>query len=42
MDPDPKKVTRNFPVVVDWLTRRADLWDGAGELAPLFFQSAST
>ena len=35
MDPDPKKVTRNFPVVVDWLTRRADLWDGSGELAPL-------
>lgn len=35
MDPDPKKVTRNFPVVVDWLTRRADLWDGGGELAPL-------
>lgn len=34
MDPDPKKVTAKYPTVVDWAERRADLWDGTGELAP--------
>ncbi len=34
MDPDPKRVTARFPVVVDWAQRRADTWDGGGELAP--------
>ena len=33
MDPDPKLVTAQFPTVVDWVERRADLWDGGGELA---------
>ncbi len=35
MDPDPKRVVANFPVVVDWAERRADTWTGSGELAPL-------
>jgi glutathione S-transferase len=34
MDPDPKKVTAQFPTVVDWAERRAEQWDGTGELAP--------
>ncbi len=34
MDPDPKKVVAAYPTVVDWAERRADTWDGAGELAP--------
>jgi glutathione S-transferase len=34
MDPDPKKVTAKFPTVVEWAERRADTWDGSGELAP--------
>jgi hypothetical protein len=33
MDPDPKKVTAGYPAVVDWAERRADTWDGQGELA---------
>lgn len=32
MDPDPKKVTAAFPTVIDWAERRADTWDGTGEL----------
>lgn len=35
MDPDPKKVVSGFPTVVDWTERRADTWQGGGELAPL-------
>ncbi len=35
MDPDPKQVVANFPTVVDWAQRRADSWQGVGELAPL-------
>ena len=35
MDPDPKKVVANFPIVVEWTERRADQWDGSGELAQL-------
>ena len=34
MDPDPKKVVANFPTVVDWAERRANTWDGCGELEP--------
>ncbi len=34
MDPDPKKVTANFPSVLHWCQTRADTWDGSGELAP--------
>jgi len=34
MDPDPQKITAKYPTVVDWAERRADLWDGSGELAP--------
>lgn len=34
MDPDPKKVTANYPTVIEWCERRADRWDGSGELAP--------
>ncbi|MCR9259019.1 MAG: glutathione S-transferase family protein [Pseudomonadaceae bacterium] len=34
MDPDPKKVTAQFPTVVDWAEHRANQWDGTGELAP--------
>ena len=34
MDPTPKQVTAGYPSVVDWAERRADLWDGSGELAP--------
>ena len=32
MDPDPKKVTAAYPTVIDWAERRADQWDGTGEL----------
>ena len=32
MDPTPKRVTAEFPTVVDWTTRRADTWTGGGEL----------
>lgn len=35
MDPDPRKVTANYPTVIDWAQRRADTWDGSGELASL-------
>ena len=35
MDPDPQKVTANYPTVIDWAQRRADTWDGSGELATL-------
>ena len=34
MDPDPKQVTARYPTVIDWCERRADSWDGGGELAP--------
>lgn len=34
MDPTPKQVTAGYPTVVDWAERRANLWDGGGELAP--------
>ncbi|MEM9621028.1 MAG: glutathione binding-like protein [Pseudomonadota bacterium] len=34
MDPDPKKVVAAFPTVVHWAERRADQWDGSGDLAP--------
>ncbi|MEQ8860854.1 MAG: glutathione S-transferase family protein [Pseudomonadales bacterium] len=34
MDPDPKKVTANYPTVVEWAETRADRWDGGGFLAP--------
>ena len=34
MDPDPKAVVAAYPTVVDWAERRADSWDGSGELAP--------
>jgi glutathione S-transferase len=34
MDPVPKRVVAGYPTVVDWAERRADDWDGAGELAP--------
>ena len=33
MDPDPKEVTAKYPNVVSWCERRADTWDGTGELA---------
>lgn len=33
MDPDPKKVTANYPRVVAWSEEAADDWDGTGELA---------
>ena len=32
-DPDPKRVTANYPRVVDWCESAFD-WDGSGELAP--------
>lgn len=35
MDPDPKRVVANFPTVVEWAERRADQWQGDGELAPV-------
>lgn len=34
MDPDPKKVTAQFPRVLEWSRSSADQWDGTGELAP--------
>ena len=34
MDPVPKRVTAEFPTVVEWAEKRADTWDGRGELAP--------
>jgi glutathione S-transferase len=34
MDPDPKKVTANYPRVVAWSEGAGDDWDGAGELVP--------
>ena len=34
MDPDPKAVTAGYPRVIEWCERRADDWDGGGELAP--------
>lgn len=34
-DPDPLKVVRGFPGVVDWATSRAEAWDGSGEVAPM-------
>ena len=33
MDPDPKKVVAGYPLVVEWAEKRADEWDGGGELA---------
>lgn len=35
MDPDPKRVVADFPVVLDWAERRADTWTGGGDLVPL-------
>ena len=35
MDPDPAKVMQQFPVLIDWANRRADTWDGGGELLPV-------
>ncbi len=32
-DPDPKKVVAGYPLVVEWAEKRADEWDGGGELA---------
>ncbi|MEM7078398.1 MAG: glutathione S-transferase family protein [Pseudomonadota bacterium] len=32
-DPVPKRVVADFPTVVEWAERRADTWDGGGELA---------
>ncbi|MEM7020301.1 MAG: glutathione S-transferase family protein [Pseudomonadota bacterium] len=34
MDPTPKKVTANYPKVIEWTENGADRWDGNGELAP--------
>lgn len=34
MDPDPKKITANYPKVIAWAEGGADSWDGSGELAP--------
>ena len=34
MDPDPKAVVAGYPTVVEWAERRADSWDGGGDLAP--------
>ena len=33
-DPDPKRVTANYPRVVQWCETGAFEWDGEGELAP--------
>jgi len=35
MDPDPAKQMQQFPGLIDWANRRADTWDGGGELAPV-------
>ena len=35
MDPTPKRLTEQFPTVVQWTTERADTWNGGGELMPL-------
>ena len=35
MDPDPKRVTAQYPTVVEWAESRADTWSGDGALAPL-------
>ena len=34
MDPDPKKITANYPRVVAWAETGADKWSGEGDLAP--------
>lgn len=35
MDPTPKRLTEQFPTVVEWTTERADQWAGGGELMTL-------
>lgn len=32
MDPVPKRVVANYPTVVEWCERRADTWDGDGDV----------
>jgi glutathione S-transferase len=34
MDPDPKKITANYPTVVAWAENEADKWTGDGQLQP--------
>ena len=34
VDPAPRKMLEGYPGLIDWLTNRADHWDGSGELLP--------
>ncbi|MBT4266151.1 MAG: glutathione S-transferase family protein [Deltaproteobacteria bacterium] len=34
VDPAPRKMLEAYPALIDWLTKRADHWDGTGELHP--------
>jgi len=34
VDPVPREILETYPRLIDWLTNRADNWDGTGELQP--------
>jgi len=34
VDPAPREMLENYPGVIEWLEKRADSWDGSGELLP--------
>ncbi len=34
VDPAPREMLEAYPALIDWLTNRADEWDGTGELLP--------
>ena len=34
VDPAPREMLEKYPGLIDWLTNKADNWDGSGELLP--------